>query len=144
MADQAALAVLVLDKVAAVLKALSEEQLSALLDGTGDLVFVSGDAMVRPTARRAAGPRAAKPAKPAGPGVAEVAARLPQLTDLAQAREYLKNTKLTNPDMRAVAQQLTITVQSKANKDQIIEALVQGTVGYKVKFDAVLGGSRER
>jgi hypothetical protein len=137
MADAAALSIVVFNKVVALLGKLSDEQLAALANGTGDLQFVSAGVTVTAAARRASpSPRAAKAA---GPGAEEVAAHLPSLTDQAEAEKYLRDSKLTIDGLKDVADRLKVTVRGK-RKDQIIQELASGAGAFRSKFGAVMGG----
>ena len=137
MADSSALSIVVFQKVVALLGKLSEEQLAALADGTGDLVFESAGTTIRSGTRKTAVPRAPKPAKPV---VSEVAARLVEYTDQGEAEKYLEATGLTVKDLLAVADELKISVRRSANKAPLTRELVIGAIGYKDKFGAVMGG----
>src|SRR5262249_61399327 len=55
MTDATALSVAVIKQVAKLLDKLSEEQLTALVDGRADLTFVAPEGTVRATSRRPAG-----------------------------------------------------------------------------------------
>ena len=137
MADAAALPIVVFNKVVTLLGKLSDEQLVALANGTGDLQFVSADVTVTAAARRTSPPP--RGTKAAGPGVEEVVAQLPSLTDQAEAEKYLRDSKLTIAGLKDVADRLNVTVQGK-RKDQIIQELARGAGAFRSKFGAVMGG----
>jgi hypothetical protein len=137
MTDNAALSIAVFRKVTTLLGKLSDEELAALADGSGDLQFVLGGVTVPSTGRRTSTSRTTKAVKP---GAEEVAAYLRGLTDQAEAEKYLHDTNLTRDNLLIVAEQLNVSVAKSANKGKIIAALLSGAVGYREKFESVLGG----
>jgi hypothetical protein len=72
-----------------------------------------------------------------------VASRLPRETSREDAANYLVGTGLPIKDLREVAKKLRITIR-RTRKDDIIRELAEGAVGYKQKFDTLMGGEWHR
>jgi hypothetical protein len=134
------LSIAVLQQFAKLLDKLSEGQLADLGAGRAQLAFVSADATV--TASRPRGTTRSASSK-GRPSTREAASRLSQATSREEAENYLREAGLLVPDLRAVARELQITLRSR-KKDDIIRELVEGAVGYKQKFRAVMGGDWEQ
>ncbi len=132
--------VLILRKAAQLLDKLTDEQITQLIEGKGELGFVTPDEIVT-TGRRA---RAAGSARSARSGkqqqdLTEVAQRLPHCADATEARQYVVSAGLTVDQIKEVAKLLNLTVRGKV-KDRLIDNLVENAVGYRGKYEAVLGG----
>lgn len=56
-----------------------------------------------------------------------------------EAKEYLINQKFTVKLLKEVAKQSDIYIKSKYNKNQIIDSLVEGTVGVTIKMNILMG-----
>lgn len=142
MADTAALSILVYRKTADLLAKLTEDQLSALLDGTGDLAFVSAETTVRAGRSASTRSRATKTAKP---GLDEVAERLAQFANRDEAAQYLETTRsITKADLVAIGGKLGFKLSENPNRPQIIKTLVASVVGSKSDFNTVSGPSHQR
>ncbi|CUO69463.1 hypothetical protein [Clostridium disporicum] len=57
-----------------------------------------------------------------------------------EALDYLKNSGLKVKELKAIAKQAEIFVKSKSKKDEIIDKLVEGTVGVKIKMKILREG----
>ncbi|MGG7078210.1 hypothetical protein [Clostridium sardiniense] len=56
-----------------------------------------------------------------------------------EAKEYLINQKFTVKLLKEVAKRSDIYIKSKYNKNQIINSLVEGTVGVTIKMNILMG-----
>jgi hypothetical protein len=128
VADAADLAHAVLLKVAEFVRKLPADQLRDLADGTARLELVPKGGRTAARTRPAAA--ATVPAQ-------QVRADLAAFGDTAAARQYLIDLKLTVPQLRAVARELGITVASKATKEQVLQSLVQWTVGRRLDSESI-------
>lgn len=57
-----------------------------------------------------------------------------------EAYDYLKNSGLKVSDLKAIAKRAEIFVKSRSKKDEIIDKLVQGTIGVKIKMKILTEG----
>ena len=62
---------------------------------------------------------------------------LSRFRDIDEARKYLLKNKLTVTKLKILAKKLSIHVKSKAKKIEIIDTIVEGTVGSFLKFEAL-------
>lgn len=130
MSDPADLTHGVLLRVADFLRKLPADQLAALADGTARLELVPKGG------RRSAG--AARPARKPLPLPAEqVRAELAKIGDRTAARRWLEDLGLTVPQLRDLARELGVPVTSKARRDDVLDTIVQGTVGRRLDFAAI-------
>lgn len=128
MTDPADLTHAVLLKVAQFIRTLPAGQLNDLAEGTAKLELVpKGGRPVRQ-------PRAAVTAPVS---VDRVRADLDAIGDRAAAAQYLLDLGLTVPQSKSLAKDLGIAVKSSANKDEVIQALVQWTVGRRSDSDVL-------
>lgn len=126
MPDPADLTHAVLLRVAEFLRKLPPEQLAELADGTAKL-------SVEPKGGRRPVRVAAPPPVPAE----QVRAELARIGDRAAARRWLEDQKLTVVQLRALARALDVAVTSKTKRDDVLDAVVAGTVGRRLDFEAV-------
>ena len=63
---------------------------------------------------------------------------LKQCQTYEEAQIYLQGLKLSKPKLVELAKSLSACIKSRDNKDQIIEKIIQATVGNRLKM-AVLG-----
>jgi hypothetical protein len=141
MRDAATLAVAVLSQVAKVIDKLSVEQLEALTRGDAQIAFVSGDTLITAATRKRASTTPRPSAKGPRLSADEVVRRLPELSDREEAKDYLEQSKLVVDELREVARRLNVTLPGKATKPVLIQKLVEGTVGYRLTHEAILGGA---
>ena len=132
--------VVIFKKAVQLLAKLTEEQIAQLVEGKGELRFVTPDEMVA-TGKRSGGASTSRSTRSAKqkPDVAEVAERLPRSADAAEARQYLVETGLTVLQLKQVAKLLNLTVRN-SKRDPLLDELVGSVVGYRAKHEAVLGG----
>lgn len=64
---------------------------------------------------------------------------LKEFTTRSQAMEYLTENKYTVKVLKKLAKYNNIYVNSRCKKNEIIDELIEGTVGVKLKFDALDG-----
>lgn len=57
-----------------------------------------------------------------------------------EAYDYLKNSGLKVNELKAIAKKAEIFVKSRSKKEEIIDKLVQGTVGVKIKMKILTEG----
>ncbi|MGL5086945.1 MAG: hypothetical protein ACRC68_14740 [Clostridium sp.] len=57
-----------------------------------------------------------------------------------EAKAYLLSLKLTNKKLNDLGKSLLISVASKSKKDEIINIIVESTVGSRLKIDALKNG----
>ncbi len=128
MTDPADLAHAVLLKVADFVRKLPAGQLRDLADGTAKLELV-------PRGGRAP----VQPRRPVEPTVdaARIRADLAGFGDMAAARQYLLDLKLTVAKLQALAKDLGISVPSRPKKDQLVQAIVQWTVGRRLDSESI-------
>jgi hypothetical protein len=128
--DPAELTHAVLLKVALFIRNLPMDQLADLAEGTAKLELVPKGGRPAPRSRASATPKPAVPAE-------QVRADLTAIGDPAAARQYLIDLKFTVAQYRALANDLGITVASKAVKDEVLRTIVQWTVGRRRDADAI-------
>lgn len=66
-----------------------------------------------------------------------ISRRLREFTTRSQAMEYLTENKYTVKILKKLAKYNNIYVNSRCKKNEIIDELVEGTVGVRLKFDAL-------
>jgi hypothetical protein len=115
-------------RVAEFLRKLPPDQLAALADGSARLEVVAKGG------RRPATGRAAKPA-PVGPD--QVRAELAKIGDPAAGRRWLVDLGMTVAQLAALAKELDIAVRSKPRKDEVLDRIVQSTIGRRRDFEAL-------
>lgn len=70
----------------------------------------------------------------------EVLIKLNSVATKEEAYDYLKNSRLKVNELKAIAKQAEIFIKSRSKKDEIIDKLVQGTVGAKIKMKILTEG----
>jgi hypothetical protein len=116
----------VLLRVAEFLRKLPADQLAALADGTAKLEIVPKG-----------GRRAAPAAKPAPVTADQVRAELTRIGDRAAGRRWLADQRLLVAQLRALAGELGISVPSKARKDDLLDQIIQWTIGRRLDSEAI-------
>ena len=142
MTDPAELAQAVFERFNDFVRGLSAEQLAELATGSAKLE------LVRPDVRT---PSAAGARKAPLPGVilpvpaGDVRAKLVGMADRAAARRYLgTELRLTVAQARELAKELGIAVGSKATKTEVLDTIVQWTVGRRLDSKAISRPTRSR
>jgi len=126
--DPADLAHDVLLKVGLFIRGLPADQLKDLAEGTAKLELVPKGG--RPV-------RQPRTAAKSSVSVEQVRTDLAAIGDRAAAVQYLTDLRLTVPESKDLAKELGIAVKSSAKKDEVIQALVQWTVGRRVDADVL-------
>ena len=132
------LSLLVFKKVTELFKKLTEEQLAALANGSGELQFATPEATVRTGRARSSAPRKPKQDKPTPE---EAANRLRRFASRDEAQSYLEGSGLLVAELKSVAKLLDVTTPSSITKVKLIERLVNGTAGVAAKYPALVDGS---
>ncbi|MFF0963955.1 hypothetical protein ACWDQO_11360 [Streptomyces sp. NPDC003703] len=131
MEPSAGQSILVLKQLGAFLQSLSPEQVEDLAAGRSRISLV-----------RTQAPREAKTSR-RGPSVDLEQLRL--YLSGAESREvgeeYLKKQKLSRADLQALARVLDIPVRKGDNMDAIRESVVEATIGYRLRSDAIRGNA---
>ena len=70
----------------------------------------------------------------------EVLIKLKSVITKEEAYDYLKNSGLKVNELKAIAKKAEIFVKSRSKKEEIIDKLVQGTVGVKIKMKILKEG----
>jgi hypothetical protein len=115
----------VLLRVADFLRKLPADQLAALADGTAKLEVVPK------------GGRRAPAAKPAPVTAEQVRAELARIGDRAAGRRWLADQGLTVPQLKELVKDLGLSVPSKARKDDVLDHIIQWTVGRQRDWEAI-------
>lgn len=126
MSDPADLTHGVLLRVAEFLRKLPADQLAGLADGTAKLEIV-------PRGGRSAAPAA----RPAPVTADQVRAELTTIGDRAAGRRWLADQRLTVAQLRGIAGELGISVPSKARKDDVLDHIIQWTIGRRRDSEAI-------
>lgn len=144
--------------VADLLATLPDEQLRALAEGRGRLVYTpdatgtaDGTAVAtttparaiahRPAARPASRPQAVLPEGADGVDVATIRA----MTTPDEVRSYLEARRFTVPVLRQLARALGPTVPASGrNRAELVHGIVEGTVGFRARSHALSGGAWSR
>jgi hypothetical protein len=121
---------LILIKLAAKLKNLSDEQLALIEQGQFKIVFPTDE------------PTFSHP-KP-GPKIDannlnDVVNRLKESKSRDESEEILGSRKLSKSDLTWVGDQLDIKLKNKDTKDTMVKMLIQNTIGFKLDTDVVAG-----
>lgn len=125
MSEPADLTHAVLLRVAEFLRRLPPEQLAALAEGTAKLEIAGR------------GRRPVRSAKPPPMQAEQVRAELAKIGDRAAAHRWLVDQNLTVDQLRGLARGLDVAVPAKARKGDVLDAIVAGTVGRRLDFEAV-------
>lgn len=145
--ERPALADAALRTLAAMLGTLSDDQLRALVEGRGRLVFTADGASTgpmravphRPTARPASRP-APTPAPELADGVDVATIRT--MTTPDEVRSYLDARRFTVPMLRELARALGPTVPASGRtRTELVHGIVEGTVGFRARSKALSGGA---
>jgi hypothetical protein len=144
MTDAADLSLAVLKQVGKLLDRLTTEQLMLLVEGDAELAFISPEVTLRASARRPTAAPRSTANRASRPSLGEVMERLSGMKTAAEAETYLAETNFTVSELRELGKGLNVTIQSKALKAQVISQLAVGAVGYRRKYESVMGGSYER
>lgn len=126
MSDPADLTHGVLLRVAEFLRKLPADQLAGLADGTAKLAVVS-------RGRRSVAPAG----KPAPVTAEQVRAELVRIGDRAAGRRWLADQRLTVAQLRGIAGELGISVPSRARKDDLLDQVIQWTIGRRLDSEAI-------
>lgn len=70
----------------------------------------------------------------------EVLIKLNSVITKEEAYDYLKNSGFKVNELKAIAKKAEIFVKSRSKKEEIIDKLVQGTVGVKIKMKILTEG----
>jgi hypothetical protein len=142
-----ALAEAALRTLAATLSTLPDDQLRALAEGRGRLVFTPDAAATGPLRAIAHRP-AARPAPRQQPTPApELAddidiATIRSMTTPDEVRSYLAARRFTVPVLRQLARALGPTVPASGrNRAELVHGIVEGTVGFRARSHALSGGA---
>lgn len=110
---------------------LSPEQLRALEEGRGRLVF----------APYAAPGRTRRPAAPAV-DVSDDVAAIRAMTTRTDVSDHLAGRRFTVPVLRELARALGPTVSTAGrNRAELVHGIVEGTVGFRARSAALSGGA---
>jgi hypothetical protein len=119
------------EAVERVLGELSPEQLRALAEGRGRLVF----------APHAAPGRTRRPAPPAV-DVSDDVAAIRAMTTRTEVSDHLADRRFTVPVLRELARALGPTVPATGrNRAELVHGIVEGTVGFRARSAALSGGA---
>lgn len=66
--------------------------------------------------------------------------KLNSVSTKEEAYDYLKDSGFKVAELKAIAKRAEIFVKSKSKKDEIIDKLVQGTIGVKIKMKILTEG----
>lgn len=129
MEPSAGQSILVIKQLGVFLQSLSPEQVEDLAAGRCRISLV-----------RTQGPREAKVSR-SGPSVdlEKLRLQLASVESREAGEEYLKNEKLSRADLQALARVLDIPVRKGDNMDAIRESVVEATIGYRLRSDAIRG-----
>ena len=71
--------------------------------------------------------------------IAVISRSLKEFTTRSQAMKYLSENKYTVKVLKKLAKYNNIYVNSRCKKNEIIDELIEGTVGVRLKFDVLYG-----
>ncbi|MHA6780919.1 hypothetical protein ACVGOW_07965 [Pseudonocardia saturnea] len=110
---------------------LSPEQLRALAEGRGRLVFAPYTAPARTR----------RPAAPAV-DVSDDVAAIRAMTTRTEVADHLADRRFTVPVLRELARALGPTVPTAGrNRAELVHGIVEGTVGFRARSAALSGGA---
>lgn len=141
----------VLVHLAATLNTLSHDELRAVAEGRGRLVFAADVTSTgsmraiphRPAARPASRPRPIPQAPQ--PGLADDVAAIRAMTAPDEVRALLSARRFTVPVLRQLARALGPTVPATGrNRGELVHAIVEGTLGFRARSAALSGGAWAR
>jgi hypothetical protein len=137
VSEPAELTSAVLLRVAEFLRRLPPEQLTELAEGSAKL------AVIPKVGRRPAGAsRASRSAKPAPVTAEQVRTELTTLADPVAGRRWLVDQGMTVAQLVTLARELDVAVRAKPRKDEVLDQIVQSTVGRRLDFQALSGPAR--
>lgn len=114
----------VLKIVSDFLNTLTDENIKDLIEGKANL--------------RIEYPKAKKKKEPKRNSLIDICYTLELMESRSGALDYLKSANLTNKDLKIIAKEYNIPIMSKDKKSVIIEKIVEGIVGSKLRFDTLL------
>jgi hypothetical protein len=127
VSDPADLTHHVLLRVAEFLRRLPAAELAGLADGSTKLAVV-------PQGGRRPTPAAAKP-PPVTAG--QVRAELTAIGDRAAGLRWLADQRLTVPQLVTVARELGIATRGRPRKDEVLDQIVQWTIGRRLDSESI-------
>jgi hypothetical protein len=133
----AELAALALRQVGELLGRLDDDQLVALAEGRGQLVF-------RPVAPEDARPARPRPATATEPGDLDATvSAIRALGSRAEVADYLRahDDRLTVPVLKQVARRLGPTVATGRSKAELKRNIIEGTAGFRERSMAMSRGA---
>jgi hypothetical protein len=142
MSETTALMVLVFRKATELFNRLTDEQLAALANGSGELYFSTPEVTVR-TGRATRVSSSGGGSRSAKVDLDATIERLLGCADQEEAERYLAEINATIPIMKAIAEKLEVTVPSSP-KARVVTSLAKSAIGYRAKFESVLGRPYER
>jgi hypothetical protein len=132
----AELAALALRQVGELLGRLDDDQLVALAEGRGQLVF-------RPAAPDAARPSRPRPAATEPGDLDATVSAIRALGSRAEVADYLRahDDRLTVPVLKQVARRLGPTVATGRSKAELRRNIIEGTAGFRERSMAMSRGA---
>jgi hypothetical protein len=124
----------VLVRLAEWLKQLSAEEWEAVRGGA----LLPSAAAIAPTGKP---PHSRKKADP-GPLVEQLVVDLKGATDRETATSLLQGKGVTNDVLRSVAAAFDIPASSKDRKDMLLQRIVESTIGFRLRSQAIQGTSQ--
>ena len=131
MTDPLDMSQIVLQQLGDLLRKITAEQVAELYAGTATLEVVGKAG--RPVRKVAQAKATAAPAV----STEQVVADLATIDDRAVATRYVMDLGLTVANLKVLAKDLGIAVGSKATKQEIVQVIVQWTVGRRLDAAAV-------
>ena len=71
--------------------------------------------------------------------IEKLSQKLEVVSSKSEARKYIESNKFTNDVLKSVAKVKKISLNSRSNKAEIIDKLIEGTIGAKVKINILQG-----
>jgi hypothetical protein len=138
--------------LSAALDTLSVDELRALAEGRGRLVFSPETPAAEAPSGPVTGPQRAVPHRPSRRPTARPTAVVVDVTaDVAaihgcatpeEVRAYLAERRFTVPVLRQLARALGPTVPASGrSRSELVHAIVEGTVGFRARSHALSGGA---
>jgi hypothetical protein len=141
MSDPRKQSVAILARIAEFLETLPEEHLADLETGAAALTIIPAGAhepLPRPTRTRTT---AVRPPKQSTVDVAAIAEAVRTADTREEAAAQLRPLR-KDPELKHIAELLNVTGMGNLSKDKLIDAIVEGTVGSRLDFDAIQGTAR--
>jgi hypothetical protein len=141
MSDARKQSIAILTRVAEFLETLPEEHLADLESGAAALTIIpAGASEPLPRAPR---PRAATRAAPKASTVdVQAIAEAVQAAESRDEATALLKPLRKDPDLKQIAERLHVTGLGNLAKEKLIDAIVEGTVGSRLDFQAIQGSAR--